>query len=301
MRWHGEAATCPRSGGTGYRLAPAIARGASRAGESGRRSGPGRVPARGSLPGTRHRQCDAASTTPPPSSCRRAPAVRFSLPTTCSRNRNGRAFTPAGCPRIDNNSWGDLVWCARGGNTSPSTSPRTGSTGAPASRAPRSFSSQRMPATAERPLRGGGGQRFPKHHVYSGGWEHFAAVVSQSSTATATAGPDIFVAGGEAPARPLMNASSPGNDRIRCDGTDAPNRRDRGLHHREIYSKPKGRSADLATSGSARTHSGVEPAIAVRRMRPDEMGFNGERWSKTAFSATWKTARAGRNLANRQL
>nr|MCU0911475.1 hypothetical protein [Paracoccaceae bacterium] len=53
---------------------------------------------------------------------------------------------------------------------------------------------------------------LPVAHVYAGGWEHFVGGGVAVLDCDGDALPDLFVAGGEDPARLFRNRSEPGGD-----------------------------------------------------------------------------------------
>ncbi len=140
-----------------------------------------------------------------------------------------------------------------------------------------------LPATAEPRFEAVTGA-LPETHVYSGGWEHFVGGGVAVFDCNADARPDIFVAGGEAPARLFVNASRPGTIAFEAAGTEAPTGVT-GAYPLDIDSDGLLDLAILRVGANAlwrgRGDCRFEDATG-------EWGFiAGDRWS-TAFSATWE-------------
>jgi len=140
-----------------------------------------------------------------------------------------------------------------------------------------------MPATAE-PRFEAVANALPETHVYSGGWEHFVGGGVAVFDCNGDGRPDIFVAGGEAPARLFMNASSPGTIAFEAGGTEVLTGVT-GAYPIDIDSDGILDLAILRVGANALWRGTGDCRFEDAT---DEWGFTaGERWS-TAFSAIWE-------------
>lgn len=133
----------------------------------------------------------------------------------------------------------------------------------------------------------------PLTHSYTGGWEHFVGGGVAVFDCNADQFPDLFVAGGETPARLFVNTSAAGGEITFADG---------GAFETGVTG-----AWPLDIDGDGWLDLAVMRRGANRLLRggPDcrftdateAWGFDaGDRWS-TAFSATWEPGRAGPTLA----
>ncbi len=136
---------------------------------------------------------------------------------------------------------------------------------------------------------------LPAPHVYTGGWEHFVGGGVAVFDCNGDARPDLFVAGGENPARLFVNATpAPGAPLAFTEGAAPRLTRVTGAHpldidgdgHLDLAVLRVGPNLLLRGDGAC----GFTDASA-------EWGFQGgDAWS-TAFSATWEDGQARPTLA----
>jgi hypothetical protein len=150
------------------------------------------------------------------------------------------------------------------------------------------------PAQAQSPAFVDRAAALPVEHVYDGGWEHFVGGGVAVLDCDASGLPDLFVAGGENPARVFVNLSEPGGDILFGLGADTGLTGVTGAWPLDIDGDG---ILDLAVMRVG--------ANRLLRGRGDcsfedasgDWGFvQGDAWS-TAFSATWEGANAWPTLA----
>lgn len=150
------------------------------------------------------------------------------------------------------------------------------------------------PAAAQVPAFVDRAGTLPIDHVYDGGWEHFVGGGVAVLDCNGSGLPDLFVAGGETPARILINLSEPGGDILFGLGEDTDLTGVTGAYPLDIDGDG---ILDLAVLR-------VGPNLLLRG-RGDctfedasaDWGFaGGDAWS-TAFSATWEGANDWPTLA----
>ena len=134
---------------------------------------------------------------------------------------------------------------------------------------------------------------LPTPHVYSGGWEHFVGGGVAVFDCNADTRPDLFVAGGESPARLFVNVSDGGAIRFR-EGTADALTGVTGAYPLDIDGDGLLDLAVLRVGPNAlwrgRGDCRFEDATEAWGFAP------GNRWS-TAFSATWEPGATWPTLA----
>ncbi|MDD8022637.1 MAG: CRTAC1 family protein [Paracoccaceae bacterium] len=129
---------------------------------------------------------------------------------------------------------------------------------------------------------------FPAPHIYQGGWEHFVGGGVAVFDCNADLRPDLFVAGGSAPAALFVNGADPGGDLRFLDGDIAPISQVTGAYPLDIDSDGV---LDLAVLR-------VGPNMLLRglgdcRFEDATVGWGlapRDAWT-TSFSATWEQGR----------
>ncbi len=136
---------------------------------------------------------------------------------------------------------------------------------------------------------------LPVAHVYSGGWEHFVGGGVAVFDCNGDAYPELFVAGGENPARLLLNTTpGPGADLAFALGDIPGIKAATGAYPIDIDSDGHLDLAVLRVGPNLLLKGGPECAFTDTT---SEWGFTfGDRWS-TAFSATWEPGQDWPTLA----
>ena len=137
---------------------------------------------------------------------------------------------------------------------------------------------------------------LPVEHIYAGGWEHFVGGGVAVFDCNGDTLPDAYVAGGQNPARLLVNATAAPGDAIRFDvGADIP----------ELTAVTGAYPLDIDSDGQIDLVVLRVGANVLLKGGPDctfedateTWGFEpGDAWS-TAFSATWEEGRDWPTLA----
>jgi enediyne biosynthesis protein E4 len=125
-------------------------------------------------------------------------------------------------------------------------------------------------------------------HEYSGGWEHFVGGGVAVFDCNGDRFPELFLAGGEGPARLLVNRTAEPGAPLRFEDRTPPELAIRGVTGAYPLDLDNDGDQDLAVLRVGRNLlMAGEPECRFRDAGPG-LGFDGgERWT-TAFSATWE-------------
>jgi hypothetical protein len=129
---------------------------------------------------------------------------------------------------------------------------------------------------------------LPVAHVYGGGWEHFVGGGVAVFDCNGDALPELFVAGGENPARLFLNRTDPGGDISFALGEVPELTGVTGAYPLDIDGDGWLDLAVLRVGANVLLRGGPDCAFSDASA---EWGFvQGDRWS-TAFTATWEPGR----------